>query len=494
MSEKLNVGEVGLGGGVADACRVVAGTLVHRAGELGPVDDFAGVRHVVGAVFRAREEQVQSSSCQILGEGRATPLVGDHGRVDAALCQGGHGTHKVLAGTDNPAGAQGVVLTPRGGGNLTGCLGCAVDAQRCQGVILRVFLAQGQGAVEDVVGGHVHQRQVGFLADGGERAHAQGVGCPGFTTTLGGLGLIHGGVGRSVDDRAEGAPAECVTPLLGLAQVEAVAIHSQEGYVLLGELANQLGTELTASANNQDRVGFQGLDLVQTRVVTVLLGELSLRQIDGPVDCDGLIGKVQEAVAGYCVRRPVVVHQVGVGGVLFQGLEGVTHAAGHEDCGVRAQLHGDDLAEGLAGTQINPRTEDTTGRNRNVLIPRLGVDTAGGTYRSVERNVVLHRVEVGQTGCDHLLALPIFLEPAAVIAVNRQVNDEQAGNLGFSNLQFLGHYWPAFAYFASTSAFRGSHQPRLSVYHLMVSARPDSKSVNFGSQPSSARRRLPSIA
>ena len=27
----------------------------------------AGVRHVVGAVFRAREEQVQSSSCQILG-------------------------------------------------------------------------------------------------------------------------------------------------------------------------------------------------------------------------------------------------------------------------------------------------------------------------------------------------------------------------------------------------------------------------------------------
>ena len=229
-------------------------------------------------------------------------------------------------------------------------------------------------------------------------------------------------------------------------------------------------------------------------MVTVLLGELSLRQVDGPVNCDGLIGKVQEAVAGYCVRRPVVIHQVGVGSVLFQGLEGVAHAAGHENCGVRAQLNSDDLAEGLASAQVNPRTEDTAGRNRNVLIPRLGMDTAGGTYRSVERNIVLHRVEVGQTGCNHLLALPVFLEPAAVIAVNRQVNDEQAGNLGFSNLQFLGHYWPAFAYFASTSAFRGSHQPRLSVYHLMVSARPDSKSVNFGSQPSSARRRLPSIA
>ena len=386
------------------------------------------------------------------------------------------------------------MLTPCGGGNLTGSLGCAVDTQRCQGVILRVFLAQRQGTVKDVVGGYVNQRQVSFFTDGGKSAHAQSVSCPGVAATLGGFCLIHCGVRCSVNDRAEGAPAECVTPLLGLAQVEAVAIHSQEGYVLLGELANQLGAELTASANNQDWVGFQGLDLVQTRVVTVLLGEFCLRQVDRPVDCDGLIGKVQEAVAGYCIRRPVVVHQVGVGGVLFQGLEGVTHAARHEDCGVRAQLHSDDLTEGLASTQVNPRTEDTAGRNRNVLIPRLGVDTAGGTYRSIERDVVLHGVEVGQTGCDHLLALPIFLEPAAVIAVNRQVNDEQAGNLGFSNLQFLGHYWPAFAYFASTSAFRGSHQPRLSVYHLMVSARPDSKSVNFGSQPSSARRRLPSIA
>ena len=119
--------------------------------------------------------------------------------------------------------------------------------------------------------------------------------------SLGGFCLIHCGVRCSVNDRAEGAPTECVTPLLGLAQVEAVAIHSQEGYVLLGELANQLGAELTARTNDQDRVGFQGLDLVQTRVVTVLLGELCLRQVDGPVDCDGLISKVQEAVAGYCI-------------------------------------------------------------------------------------------------------------------------------------------------------------------------------------------------
>ena len=44
-----------------------------------------------------------------------------------------------------------------------------------------------------------------------------------------------------------------------------------------------------------------------------------------------------------------------------------------------------------------------------------------------------------QTGGEHLLALPVFPEPAAVIAVNRQVNDEQAGNLGFSN-PTLGHY------------------------------------------------------
>ena len=383
---------------------------------------------------------MQSSSCQVLGEGRATPLVGNHGRVDAALCQGCHGTHEVLTGANNPAGAQGVVLTPCGSGNLTGSLGCAVDAQRCQGVILRVFLAQGQGTVKDVVGGYVNQRQVGFLADGGERAHAQGVGCPGFATTLGGFGLIHCGVGRGVDDRAEGAPAEGVAPLLGLAQVQAVTVDSHEGYVLLGELANQLGAELTARANNQNRVGFEGLNLVQARVLAVLLGELSLCQVDGPVDGDGLIGQVQEAVAGYRIRRPVVVDQVGVGGVLFQGLEGVAHAAGHEDCGVRAQLNGDDLAEGLARTQVNPCAEDAAGRNRHVLVPGLGMDTAGGTHRSVERDVVLHRVEVGQAGGDHLFALPVLLEPAAVIAVHRQVDDEQAGDLGLGNLQLLGHY------------------------------------------------------
>ena len=68
------------------------------------------------------------------------------------------------------------------------------------------------------------------------------------------------------------------------------------------------------------------------------------------------------------------------------------------------------------------------------------MDTAGGTHRSVERNVVLHRVEVGQAGGDHLFALPVLLKPAAVIAVHRQVDDEQAGNLGLGNLQLLGHY------------------------------------------------------
>ena len=76
------------------------------------------------------------------------------------------------------------MLTPRGGGNLTGCLGRAVNTQRCQGYPPGTP-RPGAGAIEDVVGGYVNQRQVGFFADGGERAHAQGVGCPGVATTLG---------------------------------------------------------------------------------------------------------------------------------------------------------------------------------------------------------------------------------------------------------------------------------------------------------------------
>ena len=56
-----------------------------------------------------------------------------------------------------------------------------------------------------------------------------------------------------------------------------------------------------------------------------------------------------------------------------------------------------------------------------------------------------------------------------------------------------GH-WPRCLYRSSVAAFAGSHHARFRVYHSIVCARPDSKSVCFGAQPSSVRSLVESIA
>src|SRR3546814_3755829 len=50
--------------------------------------------------------------------------------------------------------------------------------------------------------------------------------------------------------------------------------------------------------------------------------------------------------------------------------------------------------------------------------------------RLVEAHVALHRPEVRQAERGHLLPLPGLLEPAARVAVHRQAEDQQAGDVG----------------------------------------------------------------
>ena len=61
---------------------------------------------------------------------------------------------------------------------------------------------------------------------------------------------------------------------------------------------------------------------------------------------------------------------------------------------------------------------------------------AGGC---VERHVVLHRPEVGQAQLEHLGALPVLLEPAPGVAVQRQVEDQQPGDRGLAH-RHVGHH------------------------------------------------------
>ena len=64
----------------------------------------------------------------------------------------------------------------------------------------------------------------------------------------------------------------------------------------------------------------------------------------------------------------------------------------------------------------------------------------------------------------------------------------------FSKSNTIPDHCPCCLYLASVAAFAGSHQSRLSVYHLMVCSRPFWKSVCVGFQPSSVRSFVLSIA
>ena len=126
------------------------------------------------------------------------------------------------------------------------------------------------------------------------------------------------------------------------------------------------------------------------------------------------------------IRRPVVVDEVRVGGVGFERLVGVADAARHEDRAGGVELGREHGAEGRTFSQIHPGAEDASRGDGDPFVPRLGVDAARRADCVVERDVVLHRAEVGQTQRRHLLALPVLLEPAARVAVHGQFEDDAA--------------------------------------------------------------------
>ncbi len=147
--------------------------------------------------------------------------------------------------------------------------------------------------------------------------------------------------------------------------------------------------------------------------------------------------------------------------------------------------------------QVDPGPEDPPGGHGDELVPRLGVDPSCGSSFVVEGDVVLDRAEVGEPGGEHLLALPILLEPAAVVPVDRKIVKQNTWNWRFHSREFLlklHAYWPCSLYLASVVAFCGRHQSWLAWYQEMVSSMPASKLENWGCQPSSERSFDESIA
>lgn len=173
-------------------------------------------------------------------------------------------------------------------------------------------------------------------------------------------------------------------------------------------------------------------------MVEVGLGDGGLLQRDRPLDGELRVGEVHEGVGPLELQRPVGVHQVGVGGAVLQGLEGVAHAARDVDGPARVQGAGEHLPVGGAAlAQVDPCAEDRAAGHGDELVPGFRVDAAGDAPLLVVGDVVLDDVEVGDAEGAHLGALPVLLEPAARVAVDGQVDDLQAPDAGLGDGEVL---------------------------------------------------------
>ena len=426
-----------------DLLPVVVGGLEDGAGDVGPGLDGTGARAVVGAVGGVRPQHVEDGLRHVAREGQAAQLVVHDGdlvqlvlRVGDAVGQPLHRLDEVAALAYDPGAAHDVVARAPGHGDVAGGLGLAVDGKRAEGLVLCVDLGR---AVEDVVGGDMHEGDPVLRAGAGEQRRPGGVGLPGGHAALGGLRFIHGRVGTAVDHGAVERPVVlCVGVRVGHVEgVDVAEVEVLRHAALLRQLAHRMA-QLAVAAGDEGAPRRHGDDVLKVRVVEVGLGYGGLVERNRPLDGELGVGEVHEGVGPLQLQRPVGVHQVGVGGAVLQRLEGVAHAARDVD-GLGGVQHGrvDLPVGGAALAQVHPGAEDRAAGHGDELVPGLGVDAAGDAAAVVVGDVVLDDPEVGDAQRGHLGALPVLLEPAARVAVDGEVDDLEALDAGLGDGEVL---------------------------------------------------------
>ena len=426
-----------------DPLAVAVDGLEDGAGDIRPAPHGAGAGAVVGAVGGVRPQHAEDGLGHVAREGKAAQLV-VHDRdlrepvlgVGDAVGQALHGPDEVVPLADDPGAAHDVVARAPGHGDVAGGLGLAVDGKRAEGLVLCVDLGR---AVEDVVGGDMHEGDPVLRAGAGEQRRPGGVGLPGGHAALGGLRFIHGRVGTAVDHGAVERPVVlCVGVRVGHVEgVDVAEVEVLRHAALLRQLAHRMA-QLAVAAGDEGAPRRHGDDVLKVRVVEVGLGYGGLVERNRPLDGELGVGEVHEGVGPLQLQRPVGVHQVGVGGAVLQRLEGVAHAARDVD-GLGGVQHGrvDLPVGGAALAQVHPGAEDRAAGHGDELVPGLRVDAAGDAAAVVIGDVVLDDPEVGDAQGGHLGALPVLLEPAARVAVDGEVDDLQALDAGLGDGEVL---------------------------------------------------------
>ena len=191
------------------------------------------------------------------GRGRGAPLVGDDAEALTLSRKFEHGLGEVGAvGTDDPTGAQDQVA--RVGfceGKLAVALGAAVDALR----VGRIGFAVGAvlDAVEDVIGGVMHDQRADLRRFFTENARCDGV--DRGSTSLITLGLVNGGVGSRVDDDIGAHRSHQLANGLRIRQI-AVGEINRNDFAQRREAALQFEADLAILAGEED---FHGRALIK---------------------------------------------------------------------------------------------------------------------------------------------------------------------------------------------------------------------------------------